>query len=326
MDVLTDVLQAVRLQSQVYGRLELTAPWGMRFAAGQAPVFHIVWRGSCWLEVEGAGTGASHHAGGGDGAIPLAGGDFVFLPQGHGHVLRDAPATRARPIEELITCTEGGSGSIHRFGGGGAPATLVSGAFHFEHAGTGAQRRQGPLIECLPPVIHVKSDGGPAVRWLEATLQFMATETASGEPGTATVVSRLADILFVQALRTHIASHCTEPGGWLRALTDPQVGTALRLMHEQPEAAWTVETLAERVAMSRSAFAARFKSLVGDGPLGYLTRWRMQKAAQMLLDNHATLIAVARSVGYETDAAFGKAFKRHMGLTPGEYRSRLPPR
>jgi transcriptional regulator GlxA family with amidase domain len=172
-------------------------------------------------------------------------------------------------------------------------------------------------------MIYVPSDSGPAVRWLEATLQFMATETASSQPGAEAVAGRLADILFVQALRTHIAHDCQECGGWLRALADPQVGEALRLMHEQPQAPWTVEALAEKVAMSRSAFAARFKAQVGDGPLGYLTRWRMQKASQLLQENHPTLAAVAESVGYETDAAFSKAFRRHMGMAPGEYRNRL---
>jgi AraC-like DNA-binding protein len=317
MDVLTDVLRTVRLRSHVYGRIELTAPWGLRFGAGEAPVFHIVSRGSCWLELEGAGDGGDGRTGEGDHAVPLAGGDFVFLPQGHPHALRDALKTPALPVEELVPCTKESAGTVHRLGGGGAPATLVSGCFLFEQEG------KNPLIDCLPPMIHVKSDGGPAVRWLEATLQFMSAETASRQPGTTTVVSRLADILFVQALRTHIANGCPESGGWLRALTDPQIGTALRLMHERPQEAWTVERLAEEVAMSRSAFAARFKVQVGDGPLGYLTHWRMQKAAQMLQDSHETLGAVARAVGYETDAAFGKSFRRHIGITPGEYRSRV---
>jgi transcriptional regulator GlxA family with amidase domain len=196
----------------------------------------------------------------------------------------------------------------------------VSGCFRFEAQG------DNPLIECLPPVIHVKSDGGPAVRWLEATLQFLATETASDQPGTATVVSRLADILFVQAMRANLASACSDARGWLRALTDPQLGAALRVMHERPAEPWTVEALAEKVAMSRSAFAARFKAQVGDGPLGYLTRWRMQRAAQLLHDTDRTVAAVAGAVGYETDAAFGKAFRRHLGMTPSEYRSRAAER
>src|SRR5436305_2696195 len=195
MDVLTDVLEAVRLRSHVYGRFELTAPWGARFAEGGSPIFHIVSRGSCWLEVEEVDSGSGSR--GADGAIPLAGGDFVFLPQGQAHSLRDAPGTPAPPISDLVTCNGGGPVSVHRLGGGGAPVTLVSGCFHFEAPG------ENPLIDCLPPVIHVQSDGGSAVRWLEATLQFIATETASDQPGTATIVSRLADILVVHAVRAH---------------------------------------------------------------------------------------------------------------------------
>src|SRR5262245_34913706 len=133
MDVLTDVLQAVRLRSEVYGRFEWTAPWGAQFAEGGSPIFHIVSRGSCWLEVEEAYSGS--RPGGASGAIPLAGGDFVFLPQGHAHSLRDAPGTPAPPISKLVTCTGGGPVSVHRLGGGGAPTTLVSGCFRFEAPG-----------------------------------------------------------------------------------------------------------------------------------------------------------------------------------------------
>src|SRR5262249_46698940 len=159
-----------------------------RFDEGRSPIFHIVSRGSCWLEVEAADGGRPGCPG---GAMPLAAGDFVLLPHGHPHRLRNPPGAATPPISALVTCTGGGAINVHRLGGGGAQAALVGGCFRFEHPG------ESPLVECLPPVIHVKSDGGPAVRWVEATLRFMATETASNEPGTATVVSRLADILFV---------------------------------------------------------------------------------------------------------------------------------
>jgi AraC-like DNA-binding protein len=166
----------------------------------------------------------------------------------------------------------------------------------------------------------VRPDGERSEQWLDAILQLLAVETALEQPGTETVVSRLTDILFVRALRTHLASLPEGSQGWLRALKDPPMATALHLLHEQPEQPWTVEGLAERLAMSRSAFAARFKELVGEPPMSYLTRWRLQKAAHRMLEGDATLASIARAVGYETESAFGKAFRRHFGVTPGDYR------
>lgn len=305
MDVLTDILQTVRLQNQCYGRLELTAPWGIEVetSGALASHFYVVSQGNCWLEVEGAPR-----------AVPMAGGDFVLLPQGVRHVLRDDPASRAVPLKQVVVRHDGASGGHYRYGGGGAPASILGWHFTFDSAvGTA-------LLEWLPPLIHVESDGGASVQWLEATLRFLATETALSQPGTETVVNRLADILFVQALRAHMATLTGCSRGLLRALQDPPIAAALRTIHEHPEQPWTVEALARRAAMSRSSFAERFTRLVGEAPMGYLTRWRMRKAASLIQERDTTLGAIARAVGYETESAFGKAFRRHLGTTPGEYR------
>jgi AraC-like DNA-binding protein len=313
MDVLTDALEAIHLKSMIHGRLELTAPWGFRVDFGHSG-FYVVTRGTCWLEVDGVGE-----------PVQLASGDFVLLPHGQSHVLRDNRRTRAVSAREVFTkCPESTPGcqpgGIRRYGGGGALTTMVGGCFVFEDGG------KNPLVASLPPVVHVKGDGGRAVQWLEASLQFVASEMASGQPGAETVVSRLADILFVQAVRAHMAQSADDAGGWLRAVVDPQVGAALSLMHEKPEAEWTVEALATRVAMSRSAFAARFAHLVGEPPLTYLTRWRMQKATRLLRVGHASIGEVAFRVGYEAEAAFSKAFKRWTGMAPGAYRrAEAPP-
>ena len=178
------------------------------------------------------------------------------------------------------------------------------------------------LFDSLPPVVHVKGDAGTTVRWLEANLQFVASEMASGEPGFETIVSRLADILVVQAVRAHVAQTGGGCKGWLRALIDPQIGRALSLIHEKPEDDWTVESLASKVGMSRSAFAARFAQLVEEPPLTYLTRWRMQKASRLLETSPAGVAEVAKRVGYDAEAAFSKAFKRWIGVAPGAYRRR----
>jgi transcriptional regulator GlxA family with amidase domain len=175
-------------------------------------------------------------------------------------------------------------------------------------------------VAALPPVVHVRGDDGTAIQWLEASLQFVACEMASGQPGAETVVRRLADILFVQAVRAHLAQSGEGAKGWLRALVDPQIGEALGLIHAKPEEPWTVELLASRVAMSRSAFAARFTQLAGEPPLSYLTRWRMDKATRLLRTSNASIGEVAARVGYDAEAAFSKAFKRRIGMAPGAYR------
>ena len=305
MDVLTDVLRTVRLQNTCYGRFELTAPWGIEVEVSdpRSSHFYVVSCGSGWLDVDGSSQ-----------PVPMADGDLVLLPKGGRHVLRDDPGSRAVPINQILAGDHGASGHVFRYGGAGAPASIVAGHFTFEDGISSA------LVESLPPLIHVKSDGGAMVQWLQVTLEFLTTEAEMAQPGAETVVSRLADILFVQALRAHMASLPDCSRGWLRALKDPPMATALRLMHEHPEQPWTVEALANQVAMSRSAFAERFTRLVGEAPLGYLTRWRMQKGARLMRDSDATLGAIARAVGYETESAFGKAFRRHRGTSPGAYR------
>lgn len=306
MDVLTDALEAIRLKSLIHGRFELTAPWGFRADFGHS-AFYAVTRGTCWLDVDGV-----------DEAVQLASGDFVLLPHRQPHVLRDNRRTRAAPAEEVFAkcprSTEGCQpGGIRRYGGGGALTTMVGGCFVFEDG-------DNPLVSSLPAMVHVKGDGGGAVQWLEASLHFVASEMASGQPGAEIVVSRLADILFVQAVRAHLAQSAEGATGWLRAVVDPQIGGALGLIHEKPEEPWTVEALASRAAMSRSSFAARFAHLVGEPPLTYLTRWRMQKATRLLRSGRASIGEVASRVGYETEAAFSKAFKRWTGMAPGAYR------
>ncbi len=305
MDVLTDVLESIHVRSLIAGRLELTAPWGLRVAGGR-PGFLVVTRGTCWLDVEGTNE-----------AVQLAGGDFVLLPKGPAHVIRDHPSSDARPLEEVLCgstsrkgCRPGG---IFEHGGGGPLTTIVGGCFQIDAA------ENNPLLAALPAIIHVRGDRGTPVQWLETTLQFVASEMAQGQPGTETVVSRLADILFVQAVRAHLAQSGAR-SGWVRALVDPQVGQALGAIHERPEVAWTVESLAAHVGMSRSGFAARFTELVEEPPLTYLTRWRMAKAARLLRTGSANVSEIADRVGYEAEASFSKAFKRWIGTAPGAYR------
>jgi AraC-like DNA-binding protein len=175
-----------------------------------------------------------------------------------------------------------------------------------------------PITQLLPSFILIKADQARTLA-LHSTLQALASEMAEQAPGSGVVATRLAEVLFIQVLRAHIASGPERNKGWLRAVFDPQLGTALSAIHDSMNTPWTVESLAEAAGMSRSAFAARFKELLGQTPLEYVTGWRMQKAMQLLEQRDKKLIDVARLVGYESDAAFSKAFKRVVGANTGEY-------
>lgn len=311
MDVLTDVLESIHTRTMLLGRLDLTAPWGLLFDGSGDPglAFFVVTRGSAVLETE--------H----DGTRWLSGGDFVLLRKDRGRMsLRDSPASPAVPVSDILAgnpqrrdCQPGG---VFCYGGGGPLTSVIGGRIEV------GSLTHNPLLRALPPVVHVRGDHGAPASWLETTLQFISSEMHSGEPGASTVVARLVDVLFVQAIRTYLSQSPARGGSWLRALVDPQIGRALSLIHEQPDAPWTVQALAERVAMSRSAFSARFRDLVEEPPLTYLTRWRMARAARMLHQTDENISVVAARVGYEAEAAFSKAFKRWNGLAPGEYRRR----
>jgi AraC-like DNA-binding protein len=260
----------------------------------------MVSRGNCWLSVKGIPD-----------PIPLTGGDCFLLAPASTYALRDNPRTRARSFCEAAPKNH--SNVIH-YGGGGVPTTVISGWFSF------SQMSVKRLKRLLPELILVKADQAQTLA-LHATLQLLASEMAEPAPGSEVMVNRLADILFIQCVRAHIASSSeTCKSGWLRAIFDSRIGAALKAMHERVENPWTVETLAAAAGMSRSAFALRFKQLLGETPLEYLTDWRMYKATGLLQEDDRKLFEVAKSVGYDSDAAFSKAFKRVLGMAPKEYR------
>jgi len=305
MDVLADSLRSLRLHTEVYGRLDLTAPWGLRLDFGERAsggFFHAVARGGCWLEVERR-------------QIALAAGDWVFLLGATPHALRDSPRTRTRPLPDVYAERGGSCGGVLRYGGDGLGTTLVSFSFAFEGSWL------NPVLATLPRLLHVKADGVLSTRWVESTVQLLASEMETGRPGHEIVATRLADILFVHALRTYAAA-LPGAGGWLRALEDPRLGLVLQRLHERPADPWTVETMAKVAGISRSTFAERFQHVIGEGPSAYLTRWRMHTAMQLMNDSDRALSAIAEAVGYDNESAFGKAFRRHVGQAPGAFRRR----
>jgi AraC-like DNA-binding protein len=259
-------------------------------------------RGNCWLSIEGIPD-----------AIPLTGGDCFLLGRDTSIVMRDSPRTRPRWSFREIGAKA--KSNVAHYGGGGAPTTIVCGSMSFDRASL------RPITQLLPSFILIKAEQARTLA-LHNTMQALASEMAEQAPGSGVVATRLAEVLFIQILRAHIASRPERNKGWLRAVFDPQLGTALSAIHDRVNTPWTVESLAEAAGMSRSAFAARFKELLGQTPLEYVTEWRMQKAMQLLEQRDKKLIDVARSVGYESDAAFSKAFKRVVGSNPGEYLKR----
>lgn len=307
MDVLSDVLSAFRLQGRVFCRSELAAPWGMLLRPSDLAHFHVIEHGGGWLRLL-------------DGGLPkrLAEGDLVVVPHGRGHALTDQPYGDAVPLERLIPPHEPGVFPLARIGGHGPRANLICGAFAIE------SRPSHPLLTLLPDVIHIRATHGQTAPWLDATLRLLASETKSERPGANAVVSRLTDVLFVQALRAWLDGLADGSGGWLGALRDDRIGRAIGLMHREPERRWTVAELARAVAMSRSAFAARFTALAGEAPLAYLARWRMALAAGWLRDGDDRIGEIAERAGYQTEAAFSKAFKRWAGVAPSIYRRGEP--
>ena len=308
-DVVSEVLRAVRLGAEVFGRFELSAPWGMRVPRTEQHLsFYVIARGGAWLDVETEGKRDSARQ------LALSAGDVVLLPHGEPHVLRDPSRAMRTPREaHSVGCPRPTSVEPVRFGGGGPVTSFVAGAFRF------AAPARSVLLESLPPVIHIAAGEATTSPQLAAAVQLILAESAAPGPGSSLVSARLAEILLVHALRAQAASRDEHQSG-LCALADPMIGASLRLMHAQPAEPWTVERLAREVGMSRSAFAARFTQLVGEAPLQYLTRWRMTQAAELLREREDSVPAIAERVGYRNAAAFMKAFARVEGVGPGAYR------
>jgi AraC-like DNA-binding protein len=244
----------------------------------------------------------------------LTEGDLVLVPHGGSHTIGDAATS---PIIDSFSFSENASlklGVLRR-GGNGVVTSIVCGSMQFENPET------DPLLAILPSVIHVKPEGGRDCKWLPTTIAQLLDELDPCRAETEAIVARLADIVFVQAIASYFDQNIeTATSGCLAAIRDPQIGQALVLLHTHPGESWTVTSLARRVAVSRSLFAAKFAQLVGEPPLRYLKRLRLTAAALRLRSTDNKLDAVANDAGYESAASFTKAFKSYLGIPPGEYR------
>ena len=308
-DPLGRALQFLRMNGAFYCLSELTAPWGFTLPPMPGYLwFHVVISGAVWLDNDDDGARRS-----------LQRGDLALVTRGDGHGLRSEPEARAPGILELDRELVSDRYEILRHGEGGAPTTLICGAVRFDHPVA------DNLVAILPSVVLVRASDSPQIDRIQTTLNLMAAEARELRAGGEAVITRLGDILVIQAIRSWIETDPAARGGWLGALRDPQIGQALALIHEDPARAWTVASLADELAMSRSAFAARFSDLVGEPVIQYVTRWRMQIAHDALCSEGATVAALAERLGYRSEAAFARAFKRVLGTSPGAVKRIAPP-
>jgi AraC-like DNA-binding protein len=306
-DPLGRALHLLRMDGAYYCRSELSAPWGLSMPAMPGYLwFHVVIAGALRLETPDAE------------AHVITSGELTLVPRGTGHVLRSGERAPAPDVLALDREQISDRYEVLRHGGGGAPTSLICGAVRLEHP---AARN---LIQALPPMIVVGADT-PSAEWIQSTLRLLAAEARHPRPGGEAVITRLADIIVIQAIRAWIETDPAARTGWLGALRDPHIGRAIALVHASPARQWTVDSLARELSMSRSAFAARFTNLVGEPAMQYITTWRMHVALATLQNGHATIAQLADQLGYRSEAAFARAFKRVIGTSPGAVRRHPDP-
>jgi AraC-like DNA-binding protein len=295
-DALSGVLDLVRMRGLVLFAAELSAPWGVRTAGFDDLACYIVLRGAAHLSAA-------------DTEVALGAGDVALVASRTPHRLSDARGRRAVAFEELPRPS--GEGGMLRLGRGGATTSMLCGCLRFDRGG------QEIVATALPTVVHLAAEHAFASHM--NLVHALWAELIRSQPGGRAVLTRLAEALFIQALRA-----CARDGGtratWLRALNQPQLARALAAVHADPAAPWTVETLAQRAGMSRSGFATAFHRAVGEPPLSYITKWRMGFAARLLDEGVLALREIAGRVGYGSSEAFSRAFSRWAGTPPGEYR------
>jgi len=314
MDVLSDVLRVVRLDGALFFHGEFSAPWCFRSTesasiatslsphAGHLIIFHFLTEGRAYAKLE-------------DGTrVELTAGDIVVFPHGNAHFLGNGPPVK--PVDSFKTfgpnLTEGVK--VARFGGGGELTRFVCGFLACE------PRLSQVFLAGLPSILKVHVVNEPSGQWLENSIRFSVGQMSGGNDGTGLVLAKLSEVLFIETLRRYIGNLPAEQIGWLAGARDPFIGQALALMHKEPAHPWTVEDLARRVGLSRTRFAERFNHFLGEPPMAYLARWRVKLGAELLQSTEESVAEVAANVGYGSEAAFNRAFKRELNCPPAQFR------
>jgi AraC-like DNA-binding protein len=333
MDVLSEVLRVVRLSGTIHFVGDFSAPWAfsssppemlaarLKVPQGSVTPFHALIEGECWVS---SGKLAPIH---------IAAGDVIIFPRGDQHVMASDRAITPVPIAEIYRQPSKDHITVLKHGGGGRHTRFICGFLQ-------SDQQFDPLLKSLPALLCVSARGGALTlttldttgrrehaidqareaEWWQASLRYLIGETAAAGPGNRAVLARLAEALFVEVLRWQLR-HAAQGCGWLAGLHDPQVGRVLSLLHALPERPWTVDELAKEAAMSRAALAKRFVALVGQSPIQYLAGWRMHLARDLLRESTLAIGEIAGRVGYDSEAAFNRAFRRLVGLPPATWRS-----
>ncbi|RLD21495.1 MAG: hypothetical protein DRI69_03915 [Bacteroidetes bacterium] len=297
MDVLSDVLERVRLSSAVYFKSDFSAPWGMDIPNGPFAQFHIVTRGQCVLKARSIET-------------TLFTGDIVVFPRGNSHWLADTESSERKGGMEVVQAIMGGKSL---FEGDNTSTTLICGHFELDRS------VDHPIIKELPEIILITDAERKEISWLENMTNLIIQEAGSDRLGSNLIVTKLGEVLFVHVLRAYIMRNKSEKG-FLAAIQDERIGRVLHAMHTSPEEDWQLNTLARIAGMSRTGFSNKFKDLLGETPLTYITNWRILKAKELLTSSKKTVGEIAGAVGYQSEAAFNRVFKKRVLQTPLKYR------
>ncbi len=320
MDALSELLGALRLTSGLFLRAEFTAPWCIDSAPGpedvahllpnaeHVSIYHLLTEGSCLARLPDSPETIEVHRG-----------ELIMFPHGHGHLLGSDLNRTPVPAAQLVRPTAIDAMFQIAHGGGGERTRFVCGFLACD------KRLCRPLLQALPRMLHVPLSQGEQASWLTGLLERGALETQAPTAGTNAMLAKLSELLFIEAIRRHTESLPDDHTGWLAAVRDPLVGRALALLHADPAHSWTVEDLARRVGSSRTVIGERFVTLIGEAPMTYLTRWRLALASKELGSTREPIARLAQRFGYESEAAFNRAFKREFGLPPAAWRRMARP-
>ena len=314
MDVLSEILRVIKLDSAIFFNAEFSEPWciaspesrmlspALAQGGGHVIIYHLLSEGRAYAQLEGGER------------VALSAGDLVTFPHGHRHVL--GGGARADPIDAgaaMPGVLEGGLDLV-RHGGGGAASRFICGFLACD-----AQLSQS-FLGGLPPLLKVNIRDDPSGQWLENSLKFSVTQAANREAGTGVMLAKLSEAVFAETLRRYVRGLPEGQTGWLAGARDVEVGKALTLLHHRPTHPWTVAGLAREAGLSRTVLSERFRHFLGEPPMAYLTRWRLQLGARSLTATSRSVAQIASEVGYESEAAFNRAFKREYRLPPARYR------
>lgn len=305
-DALTDVLDTLQIEGQIFCVSDMSAPWATKKDERNQIYFYVIENGGGFIKFRK-----------GKEKVALASGDLVLIPHGDEHTIYNGSDKKPLILDDIFGAESAADRHYLKYDGGGGEATnFICGAFHFKNF------LENTLITALPRILHITANDHEISQWLEPTLRLLSFEARNARPGSASIISRLTAIVFVQAIRIWIETNTENKSGWLAALKDAQISRAINLLHQSPSEKWTVAKIAAATGMSRSPFAAKFTRLVGEPPLTYLKNRRMSLALNFLQTEPLNVTQVAAKVGYQSEAAFSKTFKQHFGKPPRSFKKK----